>query len=115
MFEVKDVGKLLDEVLGCSLLADDDQIVDVTENGELLAYPNASITFKLFKMQLCKCWAQMFCQSFGAVRKPYKALLRRQMMLASWMKSHGGTTKISVVMGVFKKADDTSQDVACQL
>ena len=27
----------------------------------------------------------------------------------------GGTTKISVVMGVFKKADDTSQDVTCQL
>ena len=28
MFEVKDIGKLLDEVVGCSLLADDDQIVD---------------------------------------------------------------------------------------
>ena len=32
-------------------------------------------------------------------------------MLLSWMNSRGGTTKISVVMGVFKKADDTSQDV----
>ena len=50
MFEVKDVGKLLDEVVGCSLLADDDQIVDVTENCKLLAYPDALITFKLFKM-----------------------------------------------------------------
>ena len=50
MFEVKDVGKLLDEVVGCSLLADDDQVVDVTENCKMLAYPNASITFKLFKM-----------------------------------------------------------------
>ena len=28
------------------------------------------------------------------------------------MNSWGGTTKISVVMGVFKKADDTSQDVS---
>ena len=27
MFEVKDVGKLLDEIVRCHLLADDDQIV----------------------------------------------------------------------------------------
>ena len=32
MFEVKDVGKLLDESVGCLLLADDDQVVDVAEN-----------------------------------------------------------------------------------
>ena len=64
MFEVKDVGKLLDEVVGCSLLADDDQVVDVTENCKVLAYPNASITFKLFKMQLCKCCAQMLLPKF---------------------------------------------------
>ena len=50
MFEVKDVGKLLDEVVGCLLLADDDQIVDVAENNEVVAYPDASIAFKLFKM-----------------------------------------------------------------
>ena len=50
MFEVKDVGKLLDEVVGCSLLTDDDQIVDSAENCEVLAYPNASIAFELFKM-----------------------------------------------------------------
>ena len=31
MLEVKDVGKLLDEVAGCCLLADDDEIVDVVK------------------------------------------------------------------------------------
>ena len=39
MFEVKDVGKLLDEVVGCSLLADDDQIVDIAENCEVVGLP----------------------------------------------------------------------------
>ena len=50
MFEVKDVGKLLDELVGCLLLADDDQVVDVAENSQLMAYPDPSITFKLLKM-----------------------------------------------------------------
>ena len=50
MFEVKDVGELLDELAGCLLLADDYQIVDVAEKSEVVAYPNASIAFKLFKM-----------------------------------------------------------------
>ena len=34
-------------------------------------------------------------------------------MLESLMNPRGGTTKISVVMDVFKKADDTSRDVSC--
>ena len=59
MFEVKDVGKLLDEVVGSGLLADDDQIVDVAENREVVAYTNAPVAFKLLKMKLCKCCAQM--------------------------------------------------------
>ena len=64
MFEVKDVGKLLHEVVGCLLLADDYQIVDVAENGEVIAYPNASVAFKLFKMKLGKCCAQMLLPKF---------------------------------------------------
>ena len=50
MFAVKDVGKLLDELVGCLLLADDDQVIDVAEDGKLVAYPNLSIAFKLLKM-----------------------------------------------------------------
>ena len=52
MFEVKDVGKLLDEPIGCLLLPDDDEIVDVAKNGKLVAFPDASITFQLLEMQL---------------------------------------------------------------
>ena len=37
-FDVKDVGKLLDEVVGCLLLADDYQIVDIAEDREVVAY-----------------------------------------------------------------------------
>ena len=44
MLEVKDVGKLLDEVVRCHLLADDDQIVDVTEDCKMVTYPYDSIT-----------------------------------------------------------------------
>ena len=55
MFEVEDVGKLLDEVVGCSLLTNDDQVVDVAKNREVVAYPNASITFELFRMKAGKC------------------------------------------------------------
>ena len=51
MFEVKDVGKLLDEVAGCCLLADDDQIVDIAKYREVVTYPNASVALKLFKMK----------------------------------------------------------------
>ena len=50
MFEVKDVGKLLDEVVRCSLLADDDQVVDVAKNRKVVAYPDASVALQLFKM-----------------------------------------------------------------
>ena len=51
MLEVKDVGELLDEVAGCCLVADDDQIVDVAKYCEVVAYPNASVALKLFKMK----------------------------------------------------------------
>ena len=65
MFEVKDGGKLLDEVVGCSLLADDDQIVDVGKNREVVAYPDASVALKLFKMKAGKCCSQMALPKFG--------------------------------------------------
>ena len=52
MFEVKDARKLLDERVGCLLLADDDQVVDVAENIKLMAYPHIPIRFQLLKMQL---------------------------------------------------------------
>ena len=64
MFEVKDVGKLLDEVVGCGLLADDYQIVDVAENREVVGYPNASVAFKLFKMKTGKRCSQMALPKF---------------------------------------------------
>ena len=64
MFEVKDVGKLLDELLGCLLLADNDQVVDVAENAKLMAYPDASVTLQLLKMQLWKRCAQMLLPKF---------------------------------------------------
>ena len=65
MFEVKDVGKLLDEVVGCSLLADDDQIVDIAETRKVVAYPNASVALKLFKMKTGKGCSQMALPKFG--------------------------------------------------
>ena len=105
------------KLVGCLLLADDDQIVDVAENSEVVAYPDASITFKLFKMYVVvqALRPDVVAKVLALCASHCKALLRRQMMLVSWMNSRGGTTKISVVMGVFKKADDTSQDVTCQL
>ena len=65
MFEVKDVGKLLDEVVRCSLLADDDQVVDVAENCEVVAYPYASVALQLFKMEAGKCCSKMALPKFG--------------------------------------------------
>ena len=65
MFEVKDVGKLLDAVVGCSLLADDYQIVDVAEDCEVVAYPCASVALKLFKMKAGKRCSQMALPKFG--------------------------------------------------
>ena len=64
MFEIKDVGKLLDEFVGSLLLADDYQIVDVAENVEVVAYPDTSVALKLVKMKLGKCCAQMLLPKF---------------------------------------------------
>ena len=44
MFELKDARKLLDELVGCLLLADDDQVVDIAENSKLMAYPHSDQT-----------------------------------------------------------------------
>ena len=39
--------KLLDELVGCPLLADDDyEVIDVAENGKLMAYPDTAISFQ---------------------------------------------------------------------
>ena len=52
MFEIKDARTLLDELVGCLLLADDDEVVDVAENSNLMAYPDTAIRFQLLEMQL---------------------------------------------------------------
>ena len=65
MFEVKDGRELLDELVGCLLLADDDEVVDVAEDRKLMAYPNTAIRFQLLKMQLRQCCAQMLLPEFG--------------------------------------------------
>ena len=64
MFEVKDVGKLLDEGVGCCLIADDDQVVDITKDCEVVAYPDASVAFKMLKMKAGKCCSQMLLPEF---------------------------------------------------
>ena len=43
VFGFKDARKLLDELVGCLLLADDDQVVDIEENSKLMAYPHTTI------------------------------------------------------------------------
>ena len=75
MFEVKDVRKLLDELVGCLLPADDDQIVDVAENSAVVAYPDASVAFELFKMKLCKRCAQMLLPKFWRCAQAMQGLV----------------------------------------
>ena len=66
MFEVKDVGELLDEVAGCNAWSPMMiKIVDVAENCEVVAYPDASVALELFKMKAGKCCSQMALPKFG--------------------------------------------------
>ena len=69
MFEIKDVGKLLDEVVGCLLLTDDDEVIDVAESSEMLAYTHRSL-FSCSRCSLANVDPRCCCQSCGAVRRP---------------------------------------------
>ena len=116
MLQIKDGRKLLDEIVAGLWLPNEDDVAHIAQNSKLRTYPDKKIGSQLMKMQLCQHCPEMLLPQFGSSTKTIKgALLRRQMMLVSWMNSRGGTTKISDAMGVFRKADDTSNDVTCQL